>query len=129
MCLCSLFISRNSTLFLYWHLLLLQHYLLPVYHFVHSLLIYLSLHGCLFCKIVCILCYLCQVENLVIEIPFPKTVLNASLTPSQGKYSFDPVSKVMTWDAGKIDTAGRLPNIKGNVSFCTDVFLLVDFSC
>ena len=55
-----------------------------------------------------------QVENLVVEIPFPKNVLNVTLTPSQGRYSFDPVTKIMTWDAGKIDVT-KLPNIRGNV--------------
>jgi AP-3 complex subunit mu len=55
------------------------------------------------------------VENVVVEVPFPKAVLNVTLTPSQGKYSFDPVAKLMTWDVGKIDTT-KLPNIKGNVS-------------
>ena len=65
-------------------------------------------------------CSLCQVENVVVEVPFPKAVLNVTLTPSQGKYSFDPVSKMMTWDVGKIDTS-KLPNIKGNVSVCVCV--------
>jgi len=50
-----------------------------------------------------------------LEVPFPKSVLNVTLTASQGKYSFDPVTKVMTWDIGKIDPA-KLPNIRGNVS-------------
>jgi len=56
-----------------------------------------------------------QVENVSLEIPMPKSVLNCSLVPSQGKYSFDPVSKVMHWDIGKIDPA-KLPNIRGNIS-------------
>jgi len=55
------------------------------------------------------------IENVVIEIPFPKTILNVTLTPTQGKYSFDPVTKIMVWDVGKID-ASKLPNIKGSVS-------------
>lgn len=54
------------------------------------------------------------VENVVLEIPFPKSVLNATLTVTQGKYTFDPVSKVLTWDVGKIDP-NKLPNIKGNI--------------
>jgi len=63
----------------------------------------------------CILFYfIFQIENLMMEVPFPKTVLNVTLTPSQGKYTFDPVSKVMSWDVGRIDTT-KLPNIKGNV--------------
>lgn len=55
------------------------------------------------------------VENVMIEIPFQKSVLNCTLTPSQGKYSFDPVTKIMTWDVGKIDPA-KLPNIKGSIN-------------
>lgn len=57
-----------------------------------------------------------QIENVSLEIPFPKSILNVTLTASQGKYSFDPVTKVMTWDIGKIDPA-KLPNIRGNVSY------------
>jgi AP-3 complex subunit mu len=57
------------------------------------------------------------VENVVVEVPFPKAVLNCNLTPSQGKYSFDPVSKVMTWEVGKIDTSkNSVPTIRGGVS-------------
>ncbi|KAL8597528.1 AP-3 complex subunit mu-1 [Nucella lapillus] len=59
-----------------------------------------------------------SVENVLLEVPFPKAVLNVTLTPNQGKYSFDPVTKMMTWDVGKIDTA-KLPSIKGNISLQT----------
>lgn len=58
------------------------------------------------------------VENVVLEVPFPKSVLNVTLTPTQGKCSFDPVTKVMTWDVGKIDPS-KLPNIKGNINLQT----------
>ena len=58
------------------------------------------------------------VENVKIEIPMVKSVLNCSLSPSQGKYSFDPVSKLLMWDVGKIDQT-KLPNIRGNVNFAT----------
>ena len=47
----------------------------------------------------------------------PKSVLNCSLTPSQGKYAFDPVNKVFSWDIGKIDAQKTFPNIRGSVSF------------
>lgn len=49
------------------------------------------------------------------EVPFPKSVLNLTLTPSQGKYTFDPVGKILTWDVGRMDPT-KLPSIKGNVS-------------
>jgi len=55
------------------------------------------------------------VEQVKIEIPMHKTVLNCSLTPTQGKYSFDPVSKVLVWEVGKIDQT-KLPNLRGSVS-------------
>ncbi len=44
----------------------------------------------------------------------PKSVLNCSLTATQGKYAFDPVSRVLTWDVGKVDPQ-KLPNIRGTV--------------
>ena len=62
--------------------------------------------------------FIFQIENVVIEVPFPKAVLNVTLTPTQGKYSFDPVNKVMSWDVGKIDPQ-KLPNIKGNINLQT----------
>ena len=55
-----------------------------------------------------------QIENVVLEIPFSKSVLNVMLSANQGKYSFDPVTKVMTWDVGRIDST-KLPNIRGTV--------------
>ena len=50
-----------------------------------------------------------------LEVPMPKVVLNCTLNATQGKYTFDPVSKVLAWDVGKVDPA-KLPNIKGTVS-------------
>ena len=47
----------------------------------------------------------------------PKSVLNCSLTASQGKYAFDPVSKMFSWDIGKIDSQKTFPNIRGTVSY------------
>ena len=50
------------------------------------------------------------VEQVRLEIPMSKQVLNCSLTATQGKDSFDPVTKLLLWDIGKIDqvqTIGR----------------------
>jgi AP-3 complex subunit mu len=55
-----------------------------------------------------------QVENVTLEIPMPKIVLNCTLIPNQGKYSFDPVSKILLWDIGRIDVS-KLPNLRGSV--------------
>ena len=44
----------------------------------------------------------------------PKSVMNMQLTPTQGRYSFDQVKKVLIWEVGRIDPA-KVPNIKGNV--------------
>lgn len=54
----------------------------------------------------------------------PKTVLNCVLTPSQGKYSFDPVSRILVWDVGRVDPS-KLPNLRGSVS---QLFLFLFFS-
>ena len=45
----------------------------------------------------------------------PKTVLNVNVTPTQGKYSFDPVSKLLVWEVGRMEQ-GRLPNVKGIIN-------------
>lgn len=50
----------------------------------------------------------------------PKSVLNCTLIPNQGKHSFDPVSKVLTWEVGRIETT-KLPNIRGTVRISTIV--------
>merc|ERR1712107_944272 len=57
------------------------------------------------------------VENVKIEIPMNKSVLNCSLTTTQGKHSFDPVSKVLVWEVGKIDQT-KLPNIIRKCQLC-----------
>lgn len=59
---------------------------------------------------------LLQVEGVTLEIPMAKCVLNVTLTASQGKHSFDPVSKVLIWEVGRIEPT-RLPNIRGTVSY------------
>ncbi|XP_014285233.1 AP-3 complex subunit mu-1 [Halyomorpha halys] len=55
------------------------------------------------------------VENVVVEIPMPKCVSNCSLVCNQGKYSFDPVSRLLSWDVGRIDVS-KLPNLQGMVT-------------
>lgn len=55
------------------------------------------------------------VDDVVLDIPMAKTVLNVTLTPTQGKYSFDPVSKTLVWEVGRIEV-GRLPNLRGTIS-------------
>ncbi|CAF0938505.1 unnamed protein product [Adineta ricciae] len=58
-------------------------------------------------------------ESVSIECAMPKSVLNCTLTPTQGKCTFDPVKKLLVWDIGKIESdsqsAGRLPSIRGNI--------------
>ena len=53
----------------------------------------------------------------------PKSVLNCTLTPSQGKCTFDPAKKILTWDIGKIEhntqNSGRLPTLRGNIILAT----------
>lgn len=53
-----------------------------------------------------------------LEVMMPKCILNCVLTANQGKYNYDPVSKVLHWEIGRIDVA-KLPNIRGSVSIAT----------
>ncbi|KAH7977699.1 hypothetical protein HPB49_003194 [Dermacentor silvarum] len=55
------------------------------------------------------------VDEVVLDVPLCKTVLNVTLTASQGKYSFDPVSKNLIWEVGRIEP-GRLPNLRGSMA-------------
>jgi len=58
------------------------------------------------------------VENVLLEINMPKQVLNCMLTPSQGKSTFDPVSRLLSWDVGRVEQS-KLPNLRGNLSLQT----------
>ena len=44
----------------------------------------------------------------------PKFVLNCTVTTTQGRATFDPVTKILSWDVGKIDPT-KLPNIRGQI--------------
>lgn len=57
----------------------------------------------------------------------PKCVLNCNLTVTQGKYTFEPVTKVLRWDLGRIEPT-KLPNIRGNVSI-NIMHLFLFYSC
>uniref|UniRef100_A0A914WDF8 MHD domain-containing protein n=1 Tax=Plectus sambesii TaxID=2011161 RepID=A0A914WDF8_9BILA len=57
-------------------------------------------------------------EDVIVEVPMPKSVQNCNLSASQGKYSFDPTTKVLTWDVGKIEL-GKPPTLRGSVSVNT----------
>ena len=53
-----------------------------------------------------------QVEKVSVETTFPKSVLSVTMTPSQGRYTFDPTTKLMTWDVGEMEP-GKTPNLRG----------------
>uniref|UniRef100_A0A8D3BDW5 AP-3 complex subunit mu-2 n=1 Tax=Scophthalmus maximus TaxID=52904 RepID=A0A8D3BDW5_SCOMX len=55
------------------------------------------------------------VESVLVSSQLPRGVLNANLNPSQGTYTFDPVTKMLTWDVGKINPQ-KLPSLKGTMS-------------
>ncbi|XP_074973582.1 AP-3 complex subunit mu-2 [Phalacrocorax aristotelis] len=55
------------------------------------------------------------VEGVMVTSQMPKGVLNMTLTPSQGTHIFDPVTKLLSWDVGKINPQ-KLPSLKGSVS-------------
>lgn len=55
------------------------------------------------------------IEGVKLEISLPKSILNCLLVVNQGKYTFDPVQKLLHWDVGRIDSA-KLPNIRGQIT-------------
>lgn len=61
-------------------------------------------------------------EEVVIEMNMPKPVQNCNLVPSHGKYSFDPTSKLLQWNVGKIEL-GKPPTLKGTMSITGNVDL------
>ncbi|XP_014260611.1 AP-3 complex subunit mu-2 isoform X1 [Cimex lectularius] len=62
------------------------------------------------------------VENVIVEIPMPKSVSNCVLLCNQGKYTFDPVSRQLVWDIGRIDVT-KLPNLQGTISCQPGTFI------
>uniref|UniRef100_A0A3B1IWT7 AP-3 complex subunit mu-1 n=1 Tax=Astyanax mexicanus TaxID=7994 RepID=A0A3B1IWT7_ASTMX len=55
------------------------------------------------------------VECVLVTIHMPKVVLSANLTATQGTYTYDPVTKILVWDIGKLNQQ-KLPNLKGSLS-------------
>ncbi|MGH0182722.1 UNVERIFIED_CONTAM: hypothetical protein FKN15_010322, partial [Acipenser sinensis] len=58
------------------------------------------------------------VEGVLVTSQMPKAVLNMNLTCTQGAYTFDPVTKMLSWDVGKINPQ-KLPSLKGSMSLQT----------
>ena len=54
------------------------------------------------------------VENALIQAEMPKSVLNMALNASQGKYTFDPVKKTLSWEIGRVE-ATKAPSLRGNI--------------
>ena len=52
---------------------------------------------------------------MVITVPMPKDVSACTMTTSVGTYTFDPVSKQLRWDIGKIQPL-KVPTMRGSVS-------------
>ncbi len=53
----------------------------------------------------------------------PKFVLNCTVTVNQGRATFDPVTKILLWDVGKIDPA-KLPNMRGQIHIQSGAVIL-----
>lgn len=54
------------------------------------------------------------IEDVVLTIAWPKSVLSVSATASVGSSTFDPQQKITRWDVGKIPLQ-RPPNLKGTI--------------
>lgn len=63
----------------------------------------------------------------------PKFVLNCTVSVNQGRATFDPVTKILFWDVGKIDPT-KLPNMRGQIHIQSGAVVLqstpsVNVSC
>ncbi|KRX49124.1 AP-3 complex subunit mu-1 [Trichinella murrelli] len=56
-----------------------------------------------------------MLEDVSVTVVMPKFVVNCNLVPTQGKYTFDTVTKVLLWEIGKVEYT-RLPNLQGTVT-------------
>ena len=59
-----------------------------------------------------------QLENVRLELPFPKNVTAVNVTVNCGKHTFDPSARLLTWEIGKVDQQ-KLPTMKGTISLAT----------
>ncbi|CAG8823564.1 26998_t:CDS:2, partial [Dentiscutata erythropus] len=57
-----------------------------------------------------------SVENVLLVFPLAQSVTNVNATCNLGSYIYDPVTKSIKWDLGKIETKDRTPNLSGNFS-------------
>ena len=53
----------------------------------------------------------------------PKFVLNCTVTVNQGRETFDPVTKTLNWDIGKMDPT-KLPNMRGQIHIQSGAVIL-----
>ncbi|CAG8496736.1 5007_t:CDS:10 [Ambispora leptoticha] len=54
------------------------------------------------------------VEKVLLVFPLGKSVLNVNATCNLGSYIFDPVTKCIRWDLGKITPKEKTPVLSGN---------------
>lgn len=53
-------------------------------------------------------------EDVSLQITMPRNISSMGLSQSQGKYSFDPASKIFTWEVGKLES--KSATIKGTMT-------------
>lgn len=58
------------------------------------------------------------IDHVVVELPLPRITNSCQLSASVGSFSFDPVSKLLRWDIGKIPPQ-KVPTLRGSVVFVT----------
>ncbi|RIA88129.1 adaptor-related protein complex 3 mu 1 subunit-like protein [Glomus cerebriforme] len=56
------------------------------------------------------------IENGLLIFPLAKSVSNVNATCNLGSYIFDPVTKSIRWDLGKIEPKDKVPLLSGNFS-------------
>ncbi|KAI7851575.1 Adaptor-related protein complex 3 mu 1 subunit [Circinella umbellata] len=53
------------------------------------------------------------IENVKVSLPMPKSTISVNATCNAGQYMYDPVTKSIKWDIGKIQQRDRAPMLSG----------------
>ncbi|KAI9029055.1 Mu homology domain-containing protein [Phycomyces nitens] len=57
-----------------------------------------------------------MIERVVLTLPVPKSTTSVNATCNAGQYMYDPVSKTIKWDIGKLQLKERAPMLSGTYS-------------
>lgn len=60
------------------------------------------------------------ITDVVIFLPLPKQLVNASLTTNYGTIRIDQITKMCRWDVGRLPKEAKTPILEGTLTLPTD---------